>query len=323
MLSSFEQAGFTNQPNSYSDLDCYRMDSIYLIAIKKYKTDKKLSRQAANHLDEPLFKELFDCLQRVEEDKTIDTVVIGSGHRVAFSRGARIELLLDAGGEFGRRFIDGSRELLYRLHNYPKPLVALINGLTLGGGLELVMACDYRLSGDRENIFFGQPEGVLGLIPGMGGTYNLPRLVGPENALELLITGRVDVTAEEACAMGLVDKVFDSDRLVEEAVNYIKHEVLSKTFPQSHRVSAVDPSLVTAELAEFLKSYREDEGKSYKTAPLARALVTFVLEKSGELDYASALCYEEEAFCYLLGTEDFREGIEALTEEREPVFRGK
>lgn len=324
MLSIFEKGGFTPLETDYNDLNCYRLDSIYLVALKKYRSDKKASRQSANHLDERLFFELTACMRELERDKSIKTIIISSDHRVAFSRGAKVENLLEADESYGRRFVDGARELLYLFHNHSKPIIALINGLTLGGGLELAMACDYRLAGDRENIFMGQPEGMLGLVPGMGGTVNLPRLAGSESALELLLSGRADLSPGEALGMGLLDRVFSSESLVEECLNFIKSEVLPKTFPQSNRVSALEQSVITGELESYLREH-EGEGASgvYQTAPLAQLLIRFIIEKTADLDYATALSYEEEAFCFLLKSEDFREGIRALTEEREPHFKGR
>ncbi|MEM2490279.1 MAG: enoyl-CoA hydratase-related protein, partial [Candidatus Korarchaeum sp.] len=111
--------------------------------------------------------------------------------------------------EFSRELNRAFREIW----EFPKPVIAMINGFALGGGLELAMACDLRIASDKAQL--GQPEITLGIITGGGGSFRLPELVGLARAKELLFTGEV-VGAEEALRMGLVNRVVDHERLEEE-----------------------------------------------------------------------------------------------------------
>src|SRR5438105_14385936 len=105
-----------------------------------------------------------------------------------------------------------------KLDSLPIPSIALINGYAFGGGLELALACTFRLA--ARNARLGLPEIKLGLIPGYGGTQRLPRLIGEARALEMILTGRA-VAAEEALQIGLVNHLVDGD-LIEEAIKFTK-----------------------------------------------------------------------------------------------------
>src|SRR5262249_25795617 len=113
--------------------------------------------------------------------------------------------------EFGKQF----RAAFDRLSQIPRPVIAAINGVALGGGLELALACDLRMAADNARV--GQPEILLGIIPGAGATQRLPRLVGPARAKELIWSGR-QVTADEALAIGLVDRVVPARQLEDAAL---------------------------------------------------------------------------------------------------------
>jgi enoyl-CoA hydratase len=110
--------------------------------------------------------------------------------------------------------------------NFPKPVIAMINGFCLGGGCEMAMSCDMRVASDKARL--GQPEIKLGLIPGGGGTQRLPRLVGMGNAMRLILTGDM-VGAEEAKGMGLVDMVIPHD------------ELRAKTLEMAEKIASMSP----------------------------------------------------------------------------------
>jgi len=321
MISLFEKNGFIPEKCTYSDLDIFRRGNVLLISMKKFKKDKKASRIAANHFDRNMLIELNNAFSSFETDKDIKSIILASGHKVAFSRGARIELLLELSTEEIVLFIEGAQKFLLQVQQYSKPVIAAISGLALGGGLELAMGCDYRISSDRENVIMGLPETFLGIIPAMGGTQNLPGLIGREKAFNIITEANVEITPRKALDWGLVDAVVDEDSLVDEAfriantMNIKKHGITGKVIKTGKEIQS--------EIDNYLKETKIEVNPREKTAPLARSLVSFIFSKTSSENYLEALLYEKEIFVYLSGTSDCREGITALNEERAPVFRGK
>jgi len=142
-------------------------------------------------------------------------VVTGQGRM--FAAGAEIS---EFGGPDEARAIGASfHRALDAVAAIPRLVVAAVNGFALGGGCELALACDLRIAADNARL--GQPEILLGIIPGGGGTQRLARLVGPSRAKDLILTGR-QVRAEEALAMGLVDRVVAADDLLDEALAFAR-----------------------------------------------------------------------------------------------------
>lgn len=323
MINIFEENGFSLLDSGHKDLEVYRKEDVLLITLAKYKGDKKAFRQASNHLDSGLISELSDVFDALAGKEDIFSVILTSSHKVAFSRGAKIEVLTEATAEGGRLFIEEAQKILLQIQRFNKPVIAAINGLTFGGGLELAMACDYRLSSDRENVVFGLPEASLGIIPGMGGTQNLPRLVGMERAREIIINARVDIDAEAAKKYGLIDKIVPSEKLIEESFLFAANRDLKKGFSIDLDKITASESSIRDEIGNYLKTRKIDVVVDQKAAPLAKALLTFLFEKAAEHTYLDGLKYEQEIFCYLQQTSDCKEGIKALTEERPPVFQGK
>lgn len=162
-----------------------------------------------NALNQQVRDESLAHLEAIEGDDGIGAVVITGAGDKSFIAGADI-------GEFeGRSPFDQREAMRFPrvfdvMANFPKPVIAMINGFCLGGGCELSMSCDMRVASDRARI--GQPEIKLGLIPGGGGTQRLPRLVGMGNAMRLILTGDM-IGAEEAQQIGLVDLVVPHDEL--------------------------------------------------------------------------------------------------------------
>ena len=173
-----------------------------------------LHNPPANVVNSSLLAELERTWNEVEQDPYVRVVLItGSGR--FFCAGADIHELthlttIHAGTEFSQR----GQALLSRIERSDKPVLAVINGTCLGGGLELALACHMRIAAD--GVLLGLPEIRLGLIPGFGGTQRLPRVVGPSKAAELILTGRT-LTAEEALAIGLVSRVVPAQQLWTEA----------------------------------------------------------------------------------------------------------
>lgn len=162
-----------------------------------------------NALNQAVRDEALAHLQAIEKDEGIGAVVITGAGEKSFIAGADIQ-------EFASRSPFDQREAMAFprvfdvMANFPKPVIAMINGFCLGGGCELAMSCDIRVASDKAR--FGQPEIKLGLIPGGGGTQRLPRLVGMGNAMRLILTGDM-IGAAEALQIGLVDQVVAHDEL--------------------------------------------------------------------------------------------------------------
>ncbi len=323
MSNIFEENGFSLLDSGYKDLEVYRKEDVLLITLVKFKGDKKAFRQASNHLDSGLISELSDVFNTRAGKDDVFSVILTSSHKVAFSRGAKIEVLAEATAEQSRLFIEEAQKMVLQIQRFNKPVIAAINGLTFGGGLELAMACDYRISSDRENVVFGLPEASLGIIPGMGGTQNLPRLVGMERAQEIIINARADINAQSAKEYGFIDKIVPAEKLIEAAFLFAANRDLKKGFSLDLDKITVSKESIRQRIENYLKDRKIDVVADQKAAPLAKALLTFLFEKATEYTYLDGLKYEQEIFCYLQQTSDCKEGIKALTEERPPVFQGK
>ena len=154
-------------------------------------------------------------LDTVEGDEAVHAVVITGAGEKAFAAGADIGHMREATVEEARAYAERGHEVFAYIEAFPKPVIAAVNGFALGGGCELVLACDIRLASDNARL--GQPEVNLGIFPGWGGTQRLPRLTSPGFAKELIFTGR-HVTAEEAKAAGLVNHVYPQAELLDRAV---------------------------------------------------------------------------------------------------------
>ena len=163
-----------------------------------------------------------------------------------------------------------------------KPLIAAINGIALGGGLELALACDLRIASD--NARFGLPEVGLGIMPGWGGTQRLPRVISLAKAAELILMGTI-INAEEACRIGLVNKV-------------VSYEELMPT---------------VKEWAETI----------CEKAPLATQAAKQALVRGLGMTLEDGLKLEQSLLNYLMSTHDFDEGVRAFSEKRKPVYRGR
>ncbi len=165
-----------------------------------------------NAISIELLKELGQALDELEEDDRVRVVVI-TGEGRAFSAGADVQSFMGITPVKAMIYSRKFQEILFKIEYYTKPVIAALNGFTLGGGLELAMAADFRIA--SETAVLGQPEINLGFIPGAGGTQRLPRLVGRSRAKELIYTGDM-IPAAEAAKIGLVDKVVPPEKLEQE-----------------------------------------------------------------------------------------------------------
>ena len=163
----------------------------------------RLERPPMNALNAQVQNEIAAAAAQVTADQEVRAVILYGGAKV-FAAGADIKEMADAG--YSRMAADTRRlqDAFTAVAKIPKPVIAAITGYALGGGLELALCADFRVAGESARV--GQPEILLGVIPGAGGTQRLPRLVGPARAKDIVFTGRF-VGAAEALAIGLVDQV--------------------------------------------------------------------------------------------------------------------
>ena len=173
----------------------------------------------------------------------------------------------------GRAFLDA----LNAVAAIPRPTIAAVPGFALGGGCELALACDFRVAGDR--AVFGQPEILLGIIPGGGGTQRLARLVGPARAKDLVFTGR-QVKADEALDLGLVDRVVESERLMDDATAWAADLAAGPGATLALAKRAVDDGL-DGSLAEGLELEQDLFVESFATDDAAIGINSFLVEGPG------------------------------------------
>ncbi|MEM2118854.1 MAG: enoyl-CoA hydratase-related protein, partial [Candidatus Bathyarchaeia archaeon] len=168
-----------------------------------------------NAFNDVLIEELADALDTAEKDQSIKCVVItGEGDR-AFSAGADVTMFPKATPVKAEEFSRAGQKVFGKIEEMSKPVIAAINGFALGGGLELALACDFRIAAEHAEL--GSPEISLGLIPGWGGTQRLVRIVGLPKAKEMIMIPGLRLKADEALRIGLVNKVVHFEKLREEA----------------------------------------------------------------------------------------------------------
>jgi len=174
-----------------------------------------LDHPPVNAFNSQTMKDLDAALSRALTDDEAKVIIITGAGRMAFVAGAdinEIDQIRDA--DHAEEMLRAGHRVFRKIETSKKPVIAAINGICLGGGLEMAMACHIRVAGDRARI--GQPEINLGIIPGWGGTQRLPRIVGPSKAAEMILTGD-PITAQEAYRLGLVNKVVPMGDVLKEA----------------------------------------------------------------------------------------------------------
>ncbi|AWN41236.1 enoyl-CoA hydratase-related protein [Methylobacterium durans] len=245
-----------------------------------------LASPPVNALSEALRLGIRDAVAVAEADSEVSAIVlIGAGRM--FCGGADIT-------EFGRPWQGiGLGALLDAVEDTEKPVVAAIHGMALGGGLELALACHYRIATPAARL--GQPEVKLGLVPGAGGTQRLPRLIGTEKALAMIVSGE-PVDGPAARDLGLVDAIAPEDRLEAEAVAFAERLLAEGQGPR--RVREDDSRLEPGRLGLFAAA-REEAARRYRGFEAPQACIACV-EAAGTLPFAEALAFEERTFFALM-----------------------
>ncbi len=183
--------------------------------------------EALNALNTAVNLKLIELLDRAEADPEVRVVVLkGSGEK-AFIAGGDIKEMVDKDAMGAREYALAAKRVIDRIWNLKKPVIAAIQGLCLGGGLEYAMACDLRTASEKAR--FGQPEINIGIMPGSAGTQRLSRLIGITKAKQLCFTGDM-IGADEALALGLINEVYPADSLMEKTIELAK-KIASKSSP--------------------------------------------------------------------------------------------
>lgn len=173
-----------------------------------------------NVLSVELGEQLIEVLKELENDTSVFAVIVTGAGQKAFMAGADIrEFPGYVANNSAEQMSLAFHEAMNRLHDLPKPTIAALNGLTLGGGCELALACDFRFA--EEQILIGLPEIKLGLFPGAGGTQRLARLIGEARAKEMILTGE-PVSATEAYRLGLVNRIVEPGTVLTGALDWAK-----------------------------------------------------------------------------------------------------
>jgi enoyl-CoA hydratase len=177
-----------------------------------------------NALNTDTLKEIYSAFIDLSNNKDVRGVIVtGSGEK-AFAAGADIKEINNLNLLEGKSFSEFGQKVFSYIEQFPKPVVAAVNGFALGGGCELALSCHIRYA--SENAKFGQPEVSLGIIPGYGGTQRLSRITGRGRAMELTLTGDI-IDVHEAYRIGIVNKVFPLPELLNKA-NELCIKILSK-----------------------------------------------------------------------------------------------
>ncbi|MCI3948127.1 MAG: putative enoyl-CoA hydratase [Acidimicrobiales bacterium] len=238
----------------------------------------RLDNPKVNAMSTALLAELRDAADELTADPPGAVVVFG-GDRV-FAAGADISEF--GGPEEGRRIGAAFRDALGAVAAIPRFTIAAITGVALGGGCELALACDWRICAEGARL--GQPEILLGIIPGGGGTQRLPRLVGVARAKEIILTGR-QVTADEALRIGLVDEVVPAGEVVDRALALAAVLAAGAVVAQGYAKAAVDEGTETT-LAWGLDRELELFEQVFTTEDAATGVASFLESGPGTAKFS-------------------------------------
>lgn len=255
---------------SYANILVEKKDNIGIIKINRPNN--------LNALNKDTVLELTKAVEELEKDKNIKVAIL-TGEGKAFIAGADIKQMKDMTPSEAKKFAEMGHNLLMNIEKSRLPFIAAVNGYALGGGCEVMMACDICIAAASAKI--GQPEINLGIHPGFGGTQRLPRLVGRMKAKELLLTGD-NIDANEAHRIGLVNMVVPDDKIMEEAQR-IANKIASKSTVQTDFIKSLvnkgmEVDLKKAcelEISYFSKSFQTEDQKEGMSAFLEKRKPNF------------------------------------------------
>jgi enoyl-CoA hydratase/carnithine racemase len=240
----------------------------------------RVDRPKMNALNKQVQEEIRAAAAECTDRDDIKAVVVWGGERV-FAAGADVKEMADMSYTDMVRRSGGLQSAFTAVAKIPKPVVAAVNGYALGGGCELAMCADIRIAAD--NAVLGQPEILLGIIPGAGGTQRLTRLVGPAKAKDLIFSGRF-VKAEEALAIGLVDRVVPADEVYAEAVGWAKQFTGAPSYAIRAAKEAIDRG-VEVDLETGLEIERQQFAALFATEDRTIGMQSFVEQGPGKAEF--------------------------------------
>jgi len=233
-----------------------------------------LARPPANALGLPILDGMHEAIDAAEKAGDVRVMVVASALDGFFAAGADIKHMSNIDAESFVAYGDRMRSVNDRLAAAPWISIAAVDGLALGGGLELAMACTLRIAGPRAKL--GLPEVKLGLIPGAGGTQRLPQLVGRGRALDIMLTAR-QVPADEALRIGLVERLAETDVL--EAALALASELVSSSLPAQLAVVRTVDAAFEMPLAEgFTFEARQEQGL-FEDGEAAEGIAAFIAKR--------------------------------------------
>ncbi|WP_442599100.1 enoyl-CoA hydratase-related protein [Neobacillus sp. D3-1R] len=238
--------------------------------------------EALNAFNYDTLKELQDVVEQIRVNPNVRIVIFTGAGEKAFSVGADLKERKSLTNEEVKRNLFKINEVFNAIDQLPQPTIALINGYAFGGGMELALACDFRIV--AEKTLLGLTETSLAIIPGAGGTQRLPRLIGQAKALELILTAR-RVPSEEALQFGLVNRVVPIEELLSSALDWANMIL--------------------------------------QNGPVGVQQAKFAIKQGMNTDLATGLQIERKAYEVTIPTEDRIEALQAFSEKRKPVFKGK
>ncbi len=243
----------------------------------------RLDRPKMNALNQQVQEEIREAATEASDRDDVKAVVVYGGERV-FAAGADVKEMADMSYTDMVRRSGALQSSFTAVARIPKPTVAAITGYALGGGCELAMCTDVRFA--AEDAVLGQPEILLGIIPGDGGTQRLTRLVGPAKAKDLIYTGRF-VTADEALAIGLVDRVVPADRVYDEAVTWASQFAGAASYALRAAKESIDRGLET-DLETGLEIERQQFAALFATEDRTIGMRSFVENGPGKAEFTGS-----------------------------------
>jgi len=240
----------------------------------------RLDRPKMNALNVQVQEEIRAAAAEATERDDVRAVVVWGGERV-FAAGADVKEMADMSHTDMVKRSGGLQSAFSAVADIPKPVVAAVNGYALGGGCELALCADVRIAAD--DAVLGQPEILLGVIPGAGGTQRLARLVGPSRAKDLIFTGRF-VKAEEALAIGLVDRVVPAAEVYDAAVAWATQFAGAAAYALRAAKESVDKGL-EVDLATGLEIERQQFAALFATEDRTIGMGSFVENGPGKAKF--------------------------------------
>jgi enoyl-CoA hydratase/carnithine racemase len=241
----------------------------------------RLDRPKMNALDTVVQEEIRAAAREASTRDDVRAVVVYGGEKV-FAAGADIKEMADKGyADMVARAAD-LQSALTAVARIPKPVVAAVTGYALGGGCELALCADIRIAGAGATL--GQPEVLLGIIPGAGGTQRLTRLVGPAKAKDIIFTGRF-VPAEEALTIGLVDKVVPDDQVYDAALTWARQFVAGPAVALRAAKESIDRGL-EVDLDTGLEIERIQFAALFTTEDQAAGMRSFIEDGPGKATFS-------------------------------------